>query len=105
MPSPEQRLWAQLRADRLGGWHFRRQHPVGPYIVDFLCAKALLVIEVDGDSHAEQAVYDEERTRWLTSEKHYRVLRFTNRAVMQNLNGVLEAIQEALAQHRDQPSP
>ncbi len=105
MTFSERKLWAHLRNNQLSGWHFRRQHPVGPYIVDFFCGQAGLAVEIDGDTHAEQEAYDAERTRWLMDEKHCRVLRFTNREVMRNIAGVLEAICEALAQHRDRPSP
>jgi very-short-patch-repair endonuclease len=74
----EQRLWGYLRRAQLAGFEFRRQHPVDRFIVDFFCPAAKLVIEVDGDSHAEQAEYDCERTQWLNQQKGYRVLRVAN---------------------------
>ncbi len=74
----------------------RKQHAVDTYIVDFFCAKSKLIIEVDGDSHAEQIEYDAERTRWLSEQHHYRVLRFTNREVLANIEAVVEAIRKAL---------
>jgi adenine-specific DNA-methyltransferase len=80
-----------LRRARLNGAHFRRQHAIGPYIVDFFCAKAKLVVEVDGDSHAQQTTYDEKRTTWLMV-RGYRVLRFTNREVIHQLDAVVEEI-------------
>lgn len=98
MTEPERHLWSRLRAHRLGP-HFRRQHPIDDhFIVDFYCARARLCIEIDGDSHAEpaQARYDTERTRQL-EERGYGVIRFSNREVMDNLPGVLEAIAEACA--------
>jgi very-short-patch-repair endonuclease len=69
-------------------------------IVDFFCAKSKLVIEVDGDTHAEQVEYDEERTRWLHEQKQYRVIRFTNDEVTRNLDAVAEAIRAALESER-----
>jgi very-short-patch-repair endonuclease len=96
MTPAEKKLWAYLREDQLDGAHFRKQHAVGTYIVDFFCAKSKLVIEVDGDSHADQVEYDAQRTAWLNEQKHYRVIRFTNRDVMNNLAGVLAAIRAAL---------
>jgi very-short-patch-repair endonuclease len=88
----EQRLWQYLRSGQLAGYGFRRQHPVGPFIVDFFCPAVKLVIEVDGDSHAEQAEHDAERTRWLGEQKRYRVIRFTNEEVQHNIEAVVDAI-------------
>ena len=76
-----------------GRW---KQHAVDTYIVDFFCAKSKLVIEVDGDSHAEQMEYDAARTQWLNEQHHYRVLRFTNREVLTNIEAVIAAIRAAL---------
>ena len=95
----EQKVWAQLRNSQLDGAQFRRQHAVGTYIVDFFCAKAKLVIEIDGDSHAEQIEYDAERTAWLNEQKHYRVIRFTNDDEHQNLDAVMQAIRAALKEY------
>ena len=75
--------------------HFRRQVRLGRYIVDFASYRAKLVIEIDGGQHAEQAVADAERTRFLEA-KGYRVVRFWNNEVLMNIDGVLEAIQHAL---------
>jgi very-short-patch-repair endonuclease len=91
MTPMEKLLWARLRDRRLEGFRFRRQHPSGPYIADFYCASAQLVIEIDGDSHATQEQYDQTRTRWF-QENGYRVVRFTNRDVVGNLDSVMEAI-------------
>ncbi len=79
-----------------GGPPARKQHAVDTYIVDFFCAKSKLVIEVDGDSHAEQLEYDAARTQWLNEQHYYRVLRFTNRDVLTNTAAVVEAIRAAL---------
>lgn len=83
----EAHLWASLRDRRLGGWRWKRQVPQGPYIVDFYCAEAKLVVEVDGGQHAEAVPYDERRTAYLAS-KGLRVLRFWNREVLTNRDGV-----------------
>jgi len=92
----EKKLWQRLRNGQLNGAHIRKQHAIGTYIVDFFCAKSKLVIEVDGDSHADQIEYDGERTQWLNEQKHYRVIRFTNDEVHHNLEAVLQMIAEAL---------
>ena len=92
----EQKLWYQLRAKRFQGAKFRRQVVIGRYIVDFACRiPTMLVIEVDGDTHADRRAYDEQRTEFLQS-KGYRVLRFTNAEVGTNLYGVLTTIAAAL---------
>jgi very-short-patch-repair endonuclease len=96
MTPAEKKLWQHLRNGQLDGSHFRKQHAVGTYIVDFFCAKSKLVVEVDGDSHAGQVEYDAERTRWLNEEEHYRVIRFANREVLRNVEDVLEAIRTCL---------
>ena len=87
----ERQLWACLRGKQLGGFRFRRQHPIGPFIVDFCCLSPRLVIEIDGDSHAEQVEYDESRTAYL-EERGYVMLRFTNEDVQHRLEGVLAEI-------------
>lgn len=87
----ESRLWAHLRDRRLNGLKFRRQHPIGHYIVDFYCPDHRLVVEIDGDVHASQEEYDVDRTAWL-EESGYRVIRFTNREVSGQLETVLETI-------------
>ena len=95
-PTPaETRLWAYLRGDKLDGVNFRRQHAIGNYIVDFCSPKKKLVIEVDGGQHLEREGYDTERTAFLES-KGYRVLRFWNDEVVNEIEGVLRAIDFAL---------
>jgi very-short-patch-repair endonuclease len=94
MTEPERRLWQRLRGKRLGGYKFRRQQPLGVYIVDFYCHEARLIVEVDEDSHAFQEAYDGERTTWLEGEGN-KVIRFWNVEVMQNLEGVLQVIEAA----------
>jgi len=94
----EQRLWTRLRDRRLLGFKFRRQHSIGRYIADFYCAEARFVIELDGGQHANDRVRDAERTAILEREG-YRVLRFWDNDVFQNLEGVLQRIVEALDPH------
>jgi very-short-patch-repair endonuclease len=90
----ERRLWSRLRGHRLAGFKFRRQVPVGPYIVDFLCAAQRLVIELDGGQHAESD-RDRSRDAWFEA-RGYRVLRFWNTDVMTNPDGVVFAIARSL---------
>jgi very-short-patch-repair endonuclease len=98
----EARLWACLRSRQLGGFKFCRQHPIDRFIVDFYCATCRLV-EIDGDSHAEQVKYDQARTEWL-EDSGYQVIRFTNRDVLHRREAVLDAILEA-CNARATPSP
>ncbi len=91
----ETRLWWHLRSKQLGGFRFRRQQAMGPYIVDFFCPEARLVVEVDGGQHAWNEAEDAARTDWL-ERRGYRVLRFWNNAVIENIDGVVLAILEAL---------
>ncbi|MBY2928495.1 endonuclease domain-containing protein [Sphingomonadales bacterium 56] len=91
----EARLWYNLRAKRFAGVKFRRQTVIGPYIADFTCRTAMLVIEVDGDTHGSAIQYDAERTAFL-EQQGWRVLRFTNADVLQNLEAVLSTIAQRL---------
>ena len=86
----ERRLWRLLRDRRLGGLKFRRQVPVGPYIVDFLCVSARLIVEADGSQHG-QSIRDEDRDAYL-AQQGWTVLRFWNHEVLQNLESVLDTI-------------
>ena len=96
----EQRLWYRLRSRSLCGMKFVRQEPIGPYIVDFVCREQRLIIEVDGGQHAENK-RDVVRDQWLR-DHGYRTLRFWNNDVIENTDGVLEAIAEVL---HASPSP
>src|SRR5713226_1868105 len=89
-------LWQALRRRRLAGLRFRCQHPLGPFILDFCCPERHLVVELDGAGHQEsdQQEYDNRRTEHLQSFG-YRVLRFRNREVLHDLDGVLARIREA----------
>jgi len=93
----EKVLWARLRNKQVAGTKFRRQKPVGPYVVDFMSVERKLIVEIDGGQHNREAVVerDSKRTTWLTNEG-YEVLRFWNNEVLENINGVLERIREAL---------
>ena len=86
-PPPEGILWSVLRGRRLAGLKFRRQEPIGPYVVDFCCRELKLVIEVDGMSHDDKRDRDEVRDRWL-NEQGYRILRVTNWDVNEDLEAV-----------------
>lgn len=100
----EQRLWYHLRAHRFLNLKFKRQKPIGRYIVDFVCAEQMLIVEIDGGQHAEQVEYDLRRDGWLKSQG-YMVLRFWNNEVMQNLDGVLEQIRLTVAPEPSPPTP
>jgi very-short-patch-repair endonuclease len=92
----ERILWARLRLLRPQGFHFRRQAPIGRYIVDFVCVREKLIIELDGSQHGERMarIYDEARTAYLNS-RGYRVLRFWNADVLRNNVEVAEVIAAA----------
>ncbi len=85
---PEKVLWSALRGGGLAGLKFRRQHPLGPHVVDYYCEAHRLVIEIDGDSHDGEAASDFRRQRYLESQR-YKVLRFSNDDVLQDLEPVL----------------
>ncbi len=89
-------MWWRLRRD-YGDWRFRRQHPIGPYIADFACIEARLVIEIDGATHgtAEERAYDESRTRFMEANG-WRVVRFTNLEVEKEREGVQTTMLMAL---------
>jgi very-short-patch-repair endonuclease len=91
----ERKLWFLLRDRRLNGAKFRRQVPIGNYIVDFLCQESKLIVELDGGQHADQVAYDTARTEWLVSVG-YRVLRCWNNELTENEEGVLTAIYNEL---------
>lgn len=97
MTSHELKLWNALRSLRSQGYHFRRQSPISPYIVDFECRRALLVIEVDGGQHGKEKrrFLDEKRSKSLKA-KGYRVLRFWNNEIDRELDAVMETILQEL---------
>ncbi len=93
----EDALWKVLRKKNLDGYKFRKQHPMGNYIVDFYCPEKKLVIEVDGGQHSEQEEQDAERSRYLESRGCH-VIRFWNNEVLKNMDGVIEIILNELNQ-------
>jgi len=98
VPTPaERKLWSRIRNDQLGDT-FRRQHAIGNYVPDFCSPKAKLVIELDGSQHIEQEEQDKERTKYLESQG-YRVIRFWNNDVMNDIEGVIRAIIFAMETH------
>jgi very-short-patch-repair endonuclease len=92
----ERRLWWRLRGEQLGGARFRKQAPIGKYVVDFVCFERKLIIELDGGQHAARVEKDEVRTAWLESQG-FRVLRFWNHLIFEDIDPVLEAIGLALS--------
>lgn len=103
MTDAERRVWTHLRRHQLAGFRFRRQFPVGSYIVDFICLEAKLVIEIDGGQHLE-SVADARRDACLV-QQGYRVLRFWNHDVLMRTKEVLAVIFEALGSARPHPNP
>jgi very-short-patch-repair endonuclease len=96
LPTPaERKLWMILRGNKLNGVHFRRQHAIGNYIIDFVPVKRKLAIELDGSPHLEQGEYDLQRTVYLES-LGYKILRFWNDQVMNDIVGVVHSIETAL---------
>jgi very-short-patch-repair endonuclease len=107
MTSAEFKLWTKLRNRQLGGVRFRRQVPLGPFIVDFYCPERKLVVEVDGSQHFSpvQQAADSRRDAWLRRSGNT-VLRFANRDVVSNLAGVCDAILSVASRDREEyPSP
>ncbi len=100
----ERLLWRALSNRKVADCKFSRQMPVGPYFADFLCRSARLVVEVDGFSHDLRAEHDRRRDRFLIDEG-LRVLRFSNEAVMANLEGVVQLVAAALAERCPPPTP
>jgi len=102
MTDAERLLWRHLRQRQIERCKFRRQHPIGHYIVDFACLEACLIVEVDGGQHAERKEYDTERTTWLEGQG-FRVLRFWNTDVLENIDGVREAVRGEVISGRRPP--
>ncbi|HLX15448.1 MAG TPA: endonuclease domain-containing protein [Bradyrhizobium sp.] len=94
MTDAERKLWFALKDRRFATFKFRRQVPIGPYIADFLCFELRLIIEIDGGQHAD-SVREIERDNWL-ARNEFRVVRFWNNDVLQNLEGVLTSLAEQL---------
>jgi len=99
--SAEAAIWTALRGARLQGFKFKRQQPIGAYIVDFVCFEHSLIIEIDGGQHGDEVPKDQARSDWLQSQG-FRVMRFWNNEVIERKDDVLESIIRAL---REYPSP
>jgi very-short-patch-repair endonuclease len=97
-------LWELLRDRRLSGAKFRRQHPIGPFVADFFCADARLVVEADGAPHRHQRQRDAARDLWLES-LGLTVLRFFNRDILEHMDEVLRRIRAELVTSRRMPNP
>jgi very-short-patch-repair endonuclease len=97
----ERKLWHYLRQRQLGGFHFRKQCPIGPFIADFACLKAKLIVEVDGGQHADSAS-DQARDAWFAAHGYW-TLRFWNNDVLQNVEGVFLTITAGLGQLETTP--
>ncbi len=95
MTDAEQFLWRHLRMRQIRGIKFRRQHPVGKYILDFACLEKRIAVELDGSQHIENTEKDDVRTEWLAAQG-WRVLRFWNNEIFLNVDGVLACIDAAL---------
>ena len=100
----ESLLWQHLRSRRLLGCKFRRQVPIGNYIVDFLCEDPPIIIELDGGQHMEQENYDEARSTWLKANG-FLVLRFWNNDIAENMEGVLESLFSTIQKARPPIKP
>ena len=104
MTEPETRLWLQVRAERFEGVKFRRQKVIGRYIADFASNDPRLVIEIDGETHDVDDKAEAIRTAYL-NRRGYPVVRFSNRDVMANMEGVLMMLSQALREARQAPLP
>ncbi len=94
LTNTERLLWSRLRAKQIEGCKFRRQTPIGKYIVGFVCHEQRVIVEVDGGQHSENEEEDKTRDKWL-GEQGYKILRFWNNEVLTNMEGVLEAIRNS----------
>jgi very-short-patch-repair endonuclease len=105
MTEAERKLWLLLRCKKLAGFRFRRQATIGPYIADFFCPKAKLIVELDGEPHSreDQIRHDQIRTRWLEAHS-CRVIRFWNADVFQQAGNVADVIYSVCVEQTDPPS-
>lgn len=94
----EQVLWKYLRANQVEGLKFRRQEPIGNYIVDFICYEKRIIIEVDGGQHSVNKEKDNKRDKWF-KEQGFKVLRFWDNEVLTNIEGVLEVLRNNCLNH------
>ena len=103
MSDVEQTLWNRIRDKQIEEFRFRRQRPMGRYVVDFVCLDAKLIVELDGGQHADQIEADKMRTEFLEA-LGFAVMRFWNNEVIENIDGVLERIREQLLQRANSNS-
>jgi very-short-patch-repair endonuclease len=94
----ERLLWRHLRAKQVEGYKFRKQEPIGNYVVDFVCYEKRIIIEVDGSQHQIKTDKDRIRDEWL-KKQGFRVLRFWNNEVLRNTEGVYQVIKESCLSH------
>jgi adenine-specific DNA-methyltransferase len=104
MTGAERALWKHIRLRQMTGHKFRRQQPVGQYVVDFVCLAKRLIIELDGGQHSQQIAYDANRSAWLDSQG-FRILRFWNTQVLKEIDAVKEEILKGLEDGTDTPHP
>ncbi|MEW6516108.1 MAG: endonuclease domain-containing protein [candidate division FCPU426 bacterium] len=104
MTDVERKLWYSLKDRRFGGLKFRRQHPIGPYVVDFYCAEKHLVVELDGGQHAMNEKQDQEWSRYLELQG-YKIIRFWNNDIQNNIEGVLQRLSEYICDPSPSPLP
>jgi adenine-specific DNA-methyltransferase len=105
-PDAEHALWRHLRNRQLGGYKFRRQHPIGPYFADFACIETCLVVELGGGQHYEAAGIEADARRSVALAEHgFAVLRFSNRDALLETDAVLQRILNWLQAHRPHPNP
>ena len=104
--SAEATLWKLIKGQQIDGLKFRRQHSVGPYILDFYCPQFRLGIELDGEVHSttEAMDYADNRARFLVNEKNIWVIRFENRVVFENPTRIVEEIREVVKKRRENPT-
>jgi very-short-patch-repair endonuclease len=100
----EKRLWKHLRTKQINVLKFRRQQPIGPYIVDFVCFKNKLIIELDGSQHVDNKPHDLVRDNWLRLQG-FSVYRFWNNDVMNNIDGILRVVYDYCAKHHTLSPP
>ena len=103
MTEAEKVLWQSLRANRLNGWHFRRQQIIGGFIADFYCHAAALVVEIDGEIHLSQQEYDKERSELIRRQYDIEVMRFTNEEIKDHLPQVLQKIDSLCKKRTSSP--
>jgi very-short-patch-repair endonuclease len=94
----ERHLWKKLRSKQFMGLKFRRQQPVGEFIVDFICFERKIIIEVDGSQHLSSADYDRKRDHWLESQG-FTIFRFFNNEILSNISGVMECLYKFIMDH------